>query len=268
MTVCTMRTFFPKQAPIKIKYRSYKKFNQHDFNAELEYHLANLDDKADYNDFEFFFVEILNKHAPMKTKLVRANNSPFMSKVLIKAIMTRSRLRNKFIKNPNNSNKENYRKQRNFCVNLLRKEKKSYYNNLNLNNITDNRKFWHTVKPFFSDKVTFKKPISLIEENIIISDDDIVANVFNDYFSNVVKRIKIKEFKTEPVPEDTIDTIDSIIFKYKNHPSIVNIKNNVQIKTAFNFSNSSLTNIVDKINNLNINKKRSHVQDYMTLTIC
>ena len=258
MTVSTMRTFFPKQAPIKIKYRSYKKFSQHDFNAELEYRLVKLEDTADYKDFETNFVEILNKHAPMKTKFVRANNSPFMSKVLIKAIMTRSRLRNKFIKNPNNSNKDNYRKQRNFCVNLLRKEKKSYYNNLNLNKITDNRKFWHTVKPFFSDKVTFKKSISLIEENIIISEDDMVANVFNDYFSNVVKRMQINEFKTEPVPEDTTDTIDSIIFKYKNHPSILNIKNNVQVKTAFDFSNSSLINIVDKINDLNINKPTTY----------
>ena len=97
-------------------------------------------------------MSILNKHAPMKERLVRANNSPFMNKKLTKAIMTRSRLKNKFSKNPNEVNKSIYNKQRNYCVNLLRKVKKNYYANLNLKCITDNKKFWNTVKPFFSDK--------------------------------------------------------------------------------------------------------------------
>ena len=51
--------------------------------------------------------------------------------------MTRSRLRNKYLKNPNNPNKLKYNKQRNYCVNLLRKEKKKYYNNLDVKLITD-----------------------------------------------------------------------------------------------------------------------------------
>ena len=38
-------------------------------------------------------------------RLVRGNNSPFMNKTLSKAVMNRSRLRNKFIKNPSLENK-------------------------------------------------------------------------------------------------------------------------------------------------------------------
>ena len=55
-----------------------------------------------------------------------------------KAIMTRLRLKNKFLKNPTEENKINYNKQRNYCVNLLRKIKKNYYANLDINNVTDN----------------------------------------------------------------------------------------------------------------------------------
>ena len=73
-------------------------------------------------------MEQLNKHAPMKEKIVRANNAPFMNKKLSKAFMTRSRLRNRFLKNPNKNNKAKFKKQRNFCVNLLRREKSKYYN--------------------------------------------------------------------------------------------------------------------------------------------
>ena len=61
---------------------------------------------------------------PIKKKFMRANEAPFMFRKLKKAIMIRSRVRNTFLKHPTNENKKNYRKQRNFSVNLLRTEKK------------------------------------------------------------------------------------------------------------------------------------------------
>ena len=98
-----------------------------------------LTNNSNYELFEHSFMELLNKHAPMKTKYVRANNAPFMNKKLSKAIMTRSRLRNKLLKNPDEVNKRNYNKQRNYCVNLLRKEKNNYFNNIDLKLLTDNK---------------------------------------------------------------------------------------------------------------------------------
>ena len=76
-----------------------------------------------------------------------------MTKAYSKAIMQRIRFRNKFLKNPTDLNKVLYNKQRNYCVSLLRKEKKEYFAKLNEKEITENRKFWRTVKPFLSDKV-------------------------------------------------------------------------------------------------------------------
>ena len=43
-------------------------------------------------------------------------------------------------------------KQRNYCITLSRKYKKDYYGTLDVKDITDNKKFWKTVKPLFSDK--------------------------------------------------------------------------------------------------------------------
>ena len=48
-----------------------------------------------------------------------------------------------------NINKLNYTKYRNYCRNLFRNEKKKYYNNLDTKLLTDNKKFWKTVKPMF-----------------------------------------------------------------------------------------------------------------------
>ena len=57
----------------------------------------------------------------MKEKIVRANNAPFTNKILSKAVMTRSRLHNKYINMPTEENERNYKTYRNFCVNLFRR---------------------------------------------------------------------------------------------------------------------------------------------------
>ena len=72
-----------------------------------------------------------------------------MTKADSKAIMQRTCFRDKFLKNPTNRNKVLYIKQRNYCVYLLRKGKKEYFAKLNEKAITDNSKFWHSIKPFF-----------------------------------------------------------------------------------------------------------------------
>ena len=64
-----------------------------------------------------------------KEKIVRFNNSPFMTKTLRKTIMHRSRLKNIYIPKRNDKNWENYKKQINFCVELLRKTKTEYFKN-------------------------------------------------------------------------------------------------------------------------------------------
>ena len=79
---------------------------------------------SDLAKFNACVLEVLNKETPIKKKYLRANEAPFMNRKLKKAIMIRSRLRNTFLKHPTNENKKNYRKQRNFCISLLRKEKK------------------------------------------------------------------------------------------------------------------------------------------------
>ena len=38
-------------------------------------------------------MNVLNKYAPIKEKIIRGNNAPFMNKALSKAFMERSRLK-------------------------------------------------------------------------------------------------------------------------------------------------------------------------------
>ena len=106
-------------------------------------------------------------------------------------MMITSRLRNTFLKHRTNENKTNYKKQRNFCVTLLKKEEKNYFENLDTKNIGDNKTFWKTVKLLLSDK--FKLPVNVtwVKKNDVISDNGKTGDVFNDFFTNAVKNINI-----------------------------------------------------------------------------
>ena len=59
---------------------------------------------------------------------------------------------------------------------FLRKAKKQYFSNLEPKLITDNKKFWKSVKPLFSDKITVTEIINLTENGEILSSDtDIIS---------------------------------------------------------------------------------------------
>ena len=63
-----------------------------------------------------------------------------MTKTLKKATMHGSKFKNIYNKKRTNDNWTNYKKQRNLCVNLLRKTKADYFQNLNIRDypITEN----------------------------------------------------------------------------------------------------------------------------------
>ena len=137
-----------------------------------------------------------------------------MNKALSKAVMNRSRLRNIFTSNPTPENKLNYSKYRNYCTSLFRKEKRAYYNNLDPKFITDNKTFWKTVKPLFSEKHFSNNKITLIEGEEIIHNDREIAEKFNSYFANVVENLGIEGFTKHDFsykPEQ--DYISNIVHK-------------------------------------------------------
>ena len=54
---------------------------------------------------------------------MRSNHKPFINNEISKAIKTRTRLRNRFLQNRSEENRNLFSKQRNKCVSLLRKSK-------------------------------------------------------------------------------------------------------------------------------------------------
>ena len=159
--------------------------------------------------------------------------------------MKRSRLRNKFLNTKSDIDRKTYNQQSNLCVSLIRSEKKYFFSNINTCDITDNKTFWKTVKPFFTDKIKTKSKITLIEKKIvsqesqeeivsekIIAEDHAVAEVFNKFFIKIVPNLKIS---TDHVYDNdfiaTDDQVTNGVNKFRNHSSVIMIKNKKKVLT-------------------------------------
>ena len=187
-----MKTTFPKAKPKIIYYRDYKKFDLQEFRRELRNELRTTV-VLGYAHFEHIFLKILEKHAPTKQKVVRANDKPFMTKLLRKAIMRRSFLKNKYQKLRTEDSNKAFKKQKNYTNRLLKKEQIKYWGNLDLKKYLDNKRFYDTVKPLFSKSALGKQKITLVENNNLITADEELAETFNKFFIATVSSLAITE---------------------------------------------------------------------------
>ena len=108
-----------------------------------------------------------------------------MTKALRKAIMTRCRLKKIYNKKRSCDNWDKYKKQRNFCVKLLRKTKQDHFNNIDIKSVSDTKKFWKTIKPYFSNKGLNSNKIFFSEKGRLMKDLVAIATTMNDYFVNI-----------------------------------------------------------------------------------
>ena len=246
MTLTVLKKSFRKFHPRLINYRSYKNFSSEAFRESLLEKLSKEIFENNDEGLQRFCninLQVLNQHAPQKIKYVRGNQMPFMTKQLSEEIMKSSRLRNNFLRNRTEENKILYNRQRNYCVSLLRKSKKGYYENLNIKNVTDNKLFWKSVKPLLSDKSRIRDRINISEKGKILKSESETAESLNSSFSNIVKNLNISRYSEfDPVIENIADPTFKAIFKYKDHPSKLAIQSHCE-KETFRFLE---VNIEDK----------------------
>ena len=102
-----MRSFVSHLKLKIIFFRNYKKFDETKFLADLKntnLSFTSADPNENYLFLTNLFSKIIEKNVPLKQKTLRGNHAPFVSKELRKAIYTRSRFRNRFLKNPDEIN--------------------------------------------------------------------------------------------------------------------------------------------------------------------
>ena len=260
-----LKTTFKKEESKKFIFRDYKNFDNTNFQMDLESKLNNCPKK--YGIFEKTFENVLNAHAPKKTKFLRGNQKPHVDKNLRKAIMKRSQLKNKANRTKNLEDITKYKKQRNLVVKLNRESKTQYFDNIQT---TKNSKpFWDKCKPYFSNKHAHgdSKIILIEKENIITNKNEVVqkenlqinndkiTKTLNNHFSEVVKKLNTFKLPSNEKYESIQNGKRStIIKKFEDHSSIIKIKIKYATQETFSVKAVAVKDVENIFKNMSNNK--------------
>jgi hypothetical protein len=201
----------------KIDYDKVLSDVSEDYLIEMMAHATNCN--YAYEALEQYLREKLDDHAPRKIKIIKRGDFHCMSKELKKAMLYRNQLRNKYYKFRTSHYLSLYRLQRNKVTTIKRKEIRKYFEG-KCKTGTRNKDFWKAVKPLFSKSRTKADSIPLCEDGEIITDDQRVCNIFNNFFRNIGSEIG--------QPEDNQKPLNEILNNYKHHESIKMIKENIK----------------------------------------
>ena len=90
----------------------------------------------------------------------------------------------------------------------------------------------------------------LIENNKIVREEEIIANVMKNYFTNITTNLKLKPMETVPKAN-----LESIIDTFQNHESVQSIKlANFHSKSSLKFNSVKKLDVKKEILNLSSRK--------------
>ena len=113
---------------------------------------------------------------------MRENQVPFMIKELSKAIMTKSRIKNKYNKWLSSENVLVLKRLKKRCTNLKKTAEKQYFVKSAENQPLTNKSFWNSILPFLTNEnVKNDDVVTLKEKWWFINDEFEVAETLNSH---------------------------------------------------------------------------------------
>ena len=98
---------------------------------------------------------------------------------------------------------------------MLRKTKRCFFGIIDHRVVYDNRKFWKTVGPVFSEKAFHKESIILNNNNKSGSNNEELTKIFNKHFSKLVENLDIdKTLANNIASSDITDPVFDAIKEY------------------------------------------------------
>ena len=243
------KAYVPEVNRCHIIYRSYKYFNEELFLKELSCVNAEQffspDPDIYMENYMTYLTHLIDKYAPIKKRVIKSNQVPYMNSDLRKAINVKGMLYRKYMKNRNIETWEAYREQRN-KVNKLKRLSISKHFELKCNTGNNNSKtFWEIMKPFFNNKCTgSRSKINLMENNSIITDTEKICDIFNQFFIDTALQVA-DDSRLKGSGNDK---------SFENSGPVNAIRNAFCNTSPFNFSNISNKDVYKKLRSINPKK--------------
>ena len=121
----------PRHINKVITYRSYKNFNREQFLCDLAsaaFHAAQVFDTVDdaYWFSESLLLDVVNKHAPLKRRVIKQRQIPYLNSTLRKQNNVRDRFKRIWLKNKSMKNREASVMHRNLSTKLRKQSLNKY----------------------------------------------------------------------------------------------------------------------------------------------
>ena len=210
-------SFGYKNMHTSIKYRSYKDFNKDTFLQDLmSVQWSVLDTLSDINEalskWYDMFIDVVNKHAPLKEKRVKKAKQPdWMTDDILKEMSQRDHYKSI-------GDDVSYRATRNKIVDMIQQAKTEYYKTLIEQNQSNSKKLWSYLRELFP-KDSKPLPSSIIDDDKKLTDPQDIANSFNEFFTLIVNKYipndqsdlpdfsKLQNFIDSKISPDTLFSI-------------------------------------------------------------
>ena len=103
----------------------------------------------------------------------------------------------------------------------------------------------------------------MTENGKIAKTEKETAEVFNNFFDNIVKNLNISQYSDfDPIIENVKDPTVKAILKYEKHPSILAIRTKCNKNGAFSFKEVSFEEIETEIRLLKLDKASQYSDIY------
>lgn len=174
--------------------RNYKTFKDHEFQIELmdtewEGNCSNLEVLS--QNLVDGILSTLDKHAPLEQKNIRQKlgNMLWFTREIGQEILKRDRQYKVAIVTKSAADWENFRRQRNRVVGLIRKQKQKYYSE-KVDEVKNRpTEMWKTLKQLLQNKKGGDLNDGIVFDNKLVTDSQEIAENFNNYFLESIEDI-------------------------------------------------------------------------------
>ena len=127
--------------------------------------------------------------------------------------------------------------------------KLKYFKNLNVKDLSDNHKFWKTIKPYFTNNALNSNKLLLKEKGNLNSDEKEPATIMNNFFINITKDLELKIDS-----KGKLNNLEYILRAFEFHLSIETIKKAINTTEKFSFRHVKNDEVQKFIMNLDCSK--------------
>ena len=173
-----------------VTYRKFKNFSSESFRNDIASQrwddLLNFEDPNDmWLAWKTLFLNVVDKHAPLRTKRVRPSKCPWITPQLKKCMCERDKLKRKATITNDPWDWANFKKFRNQVNNKIKNAKEIYYKNAFQYSRGSSRKTWQTI-----NELTSRNSSNLTVREVRLDDNSIsipeqVSEAFNKHFASI-----------------------------------------------------------------------------------